>query len=393
MAHSNTSKSSRSNESSRGYRSHSSQRKSKLLLMLHYLSAILSFTSICLFATILPLWAANFNFKSGFIKGDWPDALPIGPLLFILTTNLYNILKPRLDQRFRSSDYLKARNKVTTTNTKTAKIKLYLQLTTLFLLLAVLVIAGISGLYRFWRPAVITSSANLALSPASGANFLSSMTLHLRRDISGANPTSLTPPASTSSSTSETASFHSCTVANIFTRKCNPTLYVLGDLQIAAITLASIVWLLNVTLFLFAAKSYQHQKRKLARSLRAKAKAKHEWIEEDLSKLEKGNGYNKKIHHGKRDRVNGSSEAATVSPPREAHLGRSKSKDSSDEYSHSLARPKLHYYDPQILPSRSRSTKQVDQPQETRYSKAVEEARRAVRPAETMRDWLAGRQP
>lgn len=397
MSTSSQSKSSSSHSNSRRHQSHSPKSRSKLFTILHATSAALSFLSICIFIAILPLWTANFNFKSGFIKGDWPDALPLGPLFVFLCTNLYTILKPILDQRFRSSDYLKARRKATTTNIKTTKIKLYLLLTTLFLLLSFLVIAGISGLYRFWRPAVITSSADLAVSPASGASFLSSMTLHLRRDITGANPTSLTPASGGPSSTSETAALHSCTVANIFTRKCNPTLYIIGELQIAAITLASVVWLLNVILCIFAARDLQHQKRKLARSLRAKAKAKQEWIEDDLSKAEKGDWYdNKKIHHNKIDHTRPEQQALfttdTITLPIRAHTTNTVKVDTSKDINPS-ARPKLHYYNPHISPSRSRSVKQTESEQETRYSRAVEEARRAGRPAETMRDWLANRRP
>ena len=352
-----SSQSSPRHSSTRQHRSRISKSRSKLLLILNVWSAVISFVSTCVFATILPLWTANFNFKNGFIKGDWPDALPLGPLVVILSTNLYTILKPFLDQRFRSSDYLKARRKVTISNIKIAKLKLYLLLTTLFLLLAFLIIAGISGMYRFWRPAVVTSSANLAMSPASGANFLSSMTLHLHRDIAGANPTALTPPVADPPSTSEVTAFHSCSIANIFTRKCNPTLYIIGDLQIAAITLASTVWLLNVVLCVFAARRYQHQKRKLARCLRAKAKTKQEWIEHDLSRAEKG-GWSSDIENNIVKLENARLEIQAqpikdkLTQPTLAHTV-SSVKAVNPEEIHPSERPKLHYYNPHILPSRS----------------------------------------
>ncbi|KAK5093790.1 hypothetical protein LTR24_003985 [Lithohypha guttulata] len=84
----------------------------------------------------------------------------------------------------------------------------------------------------------------------------------------------------------------------MFTRRCNPTLYLIGDLQIAAIATGSLVWLINLALVVLQAREYQYQKRKHQRSLRAKAKAKAGSIEDEISKAEKGEiSSRKKIHH------------------------------------------------------------------------------------------------
>lgn len=409
-----------SNASTKVSSSHSSQRHrrhhkhhqsaGRTLLILHCLNATFAFLSIGIFAAILPIWNANFFHSTGIVRGDWPDALPILPLFTTLVASLFYLTKLCVARRNRAkpSDYLRSRKKATAASSQTSKFHVYITLTTLTLLVTFLVLAGISGLYRFWRPAVITSSVEL--SSGTALSGLSLNTLSLRRDISDSNPVGLTPPTGEPSAAAPSqttkASFQSCSFANAFTRRCNPTLYLIGDLQIAAITTGSLVWVLNLALIILQAREYQYQKRKHQRSLRAKAKAKFDVIEDEISKAEKGEyvtkkkiRYERRKGHSKASSdpslVSEPASAASVTRPKRAHTNPGH-RDLTTP-TPLLVRPKQHHYDPGITPSRSRSTRQAQQvenvnaapaPLQTPYSRAVEEARRNVKPAETMREWM-----
>jgi len=382
------------------------------MLILHSLNTLFSLITICAFTAILPIWNANFFHSTGMVRGDWPDALPILPLFITFVASFSYLTKLWLTHRktTKSDDYLDSRSKPSHSSVHLWKVHVYVTLTTLILLLTFLILAGVSGLYRFWRPAVITSSVELSSGGASSS--LSLNTLSLRRDISDSNPVGLTPPTSGPSGSSPsqtTKAFHTCTLTNMFTRRCNPTLYLIGDLQIAAIATGSLVWLINLALVVLQAREYQYQKRKHQRSLRAKAKAKADFIEDEISKAEKGEiSSRKKIHHERKKAHNKSSSKSSLasqptantsapSPtrPKRARTHSSGKIDSASD--HTPIRPKQHYYNPEITPSRSRSVRQAQQdgdaglapaPLQTAYSRAVEEARRNVKPVETMRDWL-----
>jgi len=386
--------------SSRPHRRHHRHHKSagRPLVVLHSLNTFFSLVTICGFAAVLPIWNANFFHSTGIIRGDWPDTLPILPLFITFTASFFYLTKLWLARRrtAKSIDYIKSRSKPSQPSAHLWKVQVYVTLTTLILLLTFLIIAGVSGLYRFWRPAVITNSMELSSGGASST--LSLNTLSLRRDISDSNPSQTTK-----------AIPHSCTLTNMFTRECNPTLYLIGDLQIASIATGSLVWLINLVLVVFQVREYQYQKRKHQRSLRAKAKAKFGPIEDEISRAEKGEISNKKkIHPERKDpRSKMSSDLSLASQPTANNpcpsVTRPKRARTDSSYKvnaasdHTPVRPKQHYYNPQITPSRSRSTRQAQQegnaslvpaPLQTTYSRAVEEARRSVKPAETMRDWL-----
>lgn len=416
--------------------SHSRRRRhrtvsDKLWVILHSLSLIFSVLSIAILLTVIPLWNANFFHRTGVLRGDWPDGLLILPVSITAVVSSKYLIKFVRGKRASSkpSDYLKSRQ-TTHVSPKASKTSLFITLTTLTLLLTFLILAGISGLYRFWRPAVITSSIQLSSGTVSSSVTLSTLSLRrVVRSTSESTPTdpSLTPPSNAPSTQSSKTTFHSCTLANVFTRRCNPTLYLLGDLQIAAICAASLVWLLNLVILVLQTRDYQYQKRKYQRSLRSKARSKLDLIEDEISRAEKGlSSTRKKIHHD-RQRVHARSpstlsltatETPRVTRPARAHT----TTNTVSAIESTALRPKQHYYDPNITPSRSRSTSDTSngydttvdsvvslsgksasvngrdvrtttpQRQEpTAYSRAVDEARRKVKPAETMRDWLAGR--
>ena len=408
-----TSKATSSGTSSHKRRHHKHKSLLRPFVLVHSLNAIFSFISICLFAAIVPLWNANFFHTSGLLKGDWPDGLALLPLSITIIVSICYLIKTWLShQESVSTDYHKSRSKSSSMPTRT-RTQLYLTLTILTLLLTFLILAGVSGLYRFWRPSVITSVIQSS-SGTAYSSLISSLT-YSRRDISDANPTSLTPPAGAPGTAStQKPELNDCTLANVFTRKCNPTLYLLGDLQLAAIAAGSLVWLLNLILLVLQAREHQYQKRKHQRSLRAKAKAKMDWVEDEWSRAEKGahHGPKKKIHHERRRAPSGPPHVtrsdssadpsqSNVTRPKQAHtIARPDLSRNDSTSSTSTVRPKQHYYNPEITPSRSRSTREPPQAQtrptikpwvvgsQTPYSLAVEEARRKMKPAETMGDWL-----
>lgn len=403
----------------------------KFLLFLHSSALLLAFFSIGLFTAIIPIWNANFFHSSGLLRGDWPDGLPILPLSIAFLTSayyLFRLIQARWSAN-KAGDYLKSRHSARTSHDVSKK-PLFLTSITLVLLLTCLILSATSGLFRVWRPAIITSSVQLSSGTATSSVTLSNISLrHVIHSISDNNPTGpgLTPPKSNPTAQNSKASFHFCTLANIFTRKCNPTLFLLGDLQITAISTASLVWLLNFIILVLQIRDHQYQKRKFQRSLRSKARSKLDLIEDEISRAEKGvSSAPKKIHHEKqRGHVKSSSVplassagAPQVTRPVRAHT----LSDVREEVEGGIIRPKQHYYNPNITPSRLRSTHEYgntsattlcnieplvpkgasahaqqnsrrmgQQDYGTAYSRAVDEARRKVKPAETMRDWLASR--
>lgn len=404
----------------------------KVWVFLHSFNLTLSVVSIAIFITIIPLWNANFFHSTGILRGDWPDGLIILPLsITVVASSNYLIILARSKRALsKPGDYLKSRQRAQVTS-KASTTSLYITLATLILLLAFLILAGVSGLYRFWRPAVITSSIQLSSGTASSSVTLSTLSLrHVVRSTNSTptNPT-LTPPSDLPATQDSKTTFHSCTLANVFTRRCNPTLYLLGDLQIAALSTASLVWLLNLLILALQARDYQYQKRKHQRSLRSKARSKLDLIEDEMSRAEKGLPSTRKKVHYDRQRLHAKPSstpslahtpvpAPRVTRPARAHT----TANAVGEAQRTVPRPKQHYYDPNITPSRSRSTSDPlnssnttisnltllsgnNTPANSRdvstttqqrkepiaYSRAVDEARRKVKPAETMRDWLAGR--
>ncbi|KAK5945903.1 hypothetical protein PMZ80_000042 [Knufia obscura] len=414
MSSKSSAKASSSHSSHRYHRHHKHHKSaSRPLLILHLLNGVFSFISIAVYAAILPVWNANFFHSTGIVRGDWPDALPILPLFITFVASLFYLTKRCIARRNtkKPGDYLQSRNKPTSSSAQCSRFQVYLTFTTLILLLTFLILAGIAGLYRFWRPAVITSSVELSSGTASSSISLS--TLSLRRSLSDSSPTSLIPPTdgspTSTSSQNVQPKVHSCSLANVFTRRCNPTLYLIGDLQIAAIATSSLVWLINLSLIVLQAREYQYQKHKHQRSLRAKAKAKFDFVEDEISKAEKGEYVTKKkIHHDKRkghskspsDPSLVSQQASNISPPPLTRPKRARTVPSHGDNAasvHPTVRPKQHYYNPDITPSRSRTVREAQPdaaanlapaPLQTSYSRAVEEARRKVKPAETMRDWM-----
>lgn len=426
---SNTSLSTTRTTHSRHRRSHKST--GKFLVFLHSFNFLFSLLSISIFTAIIPVWNANFFHSTGMLRGDWPDALPILPLLITLGLSAYFLAKFMLAIRSstRPVDYLKSRH-TPDMMPHVSGLVFYLTLASLILLLTSLILAAISGLYRFWRPAVIASSVALSSGNPSSSVTLSTLSLrYIVRSISGTPSTdpSVTPPPGNPSAHNTAPIFHSCTLANVFTRRCNPTLYLLGDLQIVAVSSAGLVWLLNFVILILHVRERQHEKRRQQRSLRAKARSKLDLMEDELSRSEKGvSSKRKKIHHERKEghlksssdtSLPATSNSGLTRPSRAYTVPHTASKDQQG-----LVRPKNHYYDPNITPSRLRGTQEpanacandihyvsplfnkvlpintkekkiaeFRKPGQNAYSQAVEEARRKMKPTETMRDWLASR--
>lgn len=381
------------------------------LLVLHIVSAQLSFISIGLFVSIIPIWSSNFFFAKGTLRGDWPDALPIVPLLLTVGVSIHYLVRNVLRKRQtiqQGGDYLKNR---TTISAIPPKFRLCLLVTIEMLLLTFLIVAGTTGLYRFWRPAMIASSGHMT---SSGTATTLISTLSVRGSVTDANPTNLLPPSGKPSNRpdqQQKAAIHSCSIANILTKQCNPTLYLIGGLQIAAIAIGSFVWLLNLIILTLHLREYQYQKRRLQRSLRAKAKARLEALESDLSRAEKGDhsSSQKKIHHEKKERRHQRSHSGSDGPHTSTRNDLSSvtrphrayttpvSRGGLSSLDTSVVRPKQYFYNPDISSSRTRpiersnsaSTVSSRTNPQTVYGQAIQEARRTTKPAESMRDWLA----
>lgn len=405
--------------------SHQSRRHHKsaarFLHFIHSLNLILALASISLFTVVVPVWNANFFHSTGLLRGDWPDALPLLPLSITFLTSAFYLLRlvhARWSAK-KSGDYLKSRHTPHVHSTISKK-PLFLTLITLTLLVTFLALSVASGLFRVWRPSIITSSIELSTGASPSSLNLATLSLrHVTNSVTNNNPMSpgFSPPTNGNPSAQNSkVTFQSCTLANAFTRRCNPTLFLLGDLQIAAISTSSVVWLLNLIILVLQIRDHRYQKRKLQRSLRAKAKSKLGVIEDEMGRAEKGvSSHPKKVHHERRQRhVKSpsapsacSSEMPRVTRPVRARTLSNVKEDIDDGF----VRPKQHYYDPNITPSRSRSTRDPGTESamasftvkplftgsvshregSTAYSRAVEEARQKVKPAESMRDWLAGR--
>lgn len=335
-------------------RKHRSVRQA--LLWLHSFNALLAFTALALFAIVIPLWNANFFHKTGMVKGDWPDALPMLPLFITFITSNTFICRYVINQRRKAGQgYLKSRSKPAP-NLFASRIKIYLTLTILALLVAFVILAGLSGLYRFWRPAVITSAVELAKGNVVAGTTVSTLS---SRGTVDANPVNLLPPSSTSGTNTKITS-ETCSLVNVFTRKCNPTLYMIGDLQLAAISISALVWVINLILIVFQAREHQYLKRKLSRSLRAKARAKLDLLEEDVETKEK-------------DFIRVEHSFQVASEERHPAV------QSVTRPSPLVVRPKMHYYKPEI--SRSRSFRDGSRSSQESFTK----------PAKPMRQWLADR--
>lgn len=406
---------SHSSQSSHHRRRRQHRDAGRLLLVLHSLNVTFSLVSTGIFIAVIPIWNANFFHSTGPVRGDWPDSLPIIPLVLTFIASSHYLIRFVVTRKAstKPGDYLRSRRPVSGHQTP-SKVRLCVTITTLILLLTFIILSGISGLYRFWRPAVITSSVHFSSGMGANSTTLSTLSLrHLVRSISDSTPInpSVTPPTNSPSTQSLATSFHSCTLANVFTRRCNPTIYLIGDLQIAAISTGSLVWILNLIIFVLLIREHLYQKRRHQRSIRARAKAKLDMIEDEMSRAEKGTSSTQKKIHLDRNKRTGKPAAdpaqMSVQPSHIARPVRAYAPTGDrGEIRNDVVRPKQHYYDPNITPSRSRSGRHAadtlggQRPYDasttqgsgqTAYSKAVEEARRKVKPTETMRDWLASR--
>ncbi|RMZ75787.1 hypothetical protein DV738_g5272, partial [Chaetothyriales sp. CBS 135597] len=159
-----------------------SQSRLKVKLSLYILTLLTSLVSLSLFAAAIPMWNANFFHAAGPVRGDWTDGLPLGPLGITILSMLAMLA------------YTLVKRKAPSPSRATAALYVII----LVLLAPSLVLAGLGSLFRFWQGAPATSQSG-----------------EVR-----------------------------CNIMNIFTRVCQPVLYHVGALQIAALVFASLTWLL-----------------------------------------------------------------------------------------------------------------------------------------------------
>lgn len=343
------------------------------LLGIHLLSLVLAASSIALFTATIPIWNSNLIHSSSpspLFRGDWPDALPLLPLLAVLVSSSIFVVRHWLASRPRS--YEKSRHRARSASAP-SKMPIYLTTSILVLLLSFLVLAAISGLYRFWKPNLI----HKPVSMAQHANTLKSLSLsrttrsgfvHVdARAAPSGNLTStpLLPPSSTSPPTATvteaapppplSTGVNECSMSNLFTRRCTPTLYILGDLQIAAITLGGFVWIAQSILLVMQIKVYRRVKRR--------------WLRKQQHHLQRSNKRSKDTTEYVDVEKAIQSDLTPAVPlsdqptrPSLVHLRMPSSEststtDSADSAATTTstlrAKPKQHYYDPRISPSRS----------------------------------------
>lgn len=358
----------------RSGRSRDRKNSIRLLLVIHLLSLVLAACSIALFTATIPIWNSNFihtSSSSPLFRGDWPDALPLLPLLTVLISSSIFVVRRLLTSRIRS--YEKSRHKTHSTSSPT-KLPIYLTISTLLLLLGFLILAAISGLYRFWRPSLVhkptvmaqhdNTLASLSLSRTAQSSFVR---LDARAMPSGdLTSTPLLPPSSTSPPTATVTQAPElpsspregkCSMSNLFTRQCTPTLYLLGDLQIAAITLGGLVWATQFFLVIVQIKTYQRVKRRWVRKQQHLQRS-HKRLEDtskhlDLEKAEQSN-------FSPATALSDHPTRPTLVHLRSTSSGSTSTTNSTDSSSTDTSsalrsKPKQHYYDPRISPSRSLS--------------------------------------
>lgn len=176
--------------------------------VLHLITVNLSLVAIILFSTSIVLWNDNFFHSSGPSRGDWTDGFPLAPLSVAFIFSSGSIVNTFVAQK-RMPPLL---NIIT-------------HVMTLVVLLVAIVFAGVGALFPHWQPEVTRSSSGAVI----------------------------------------------CNALNMFTRECEPTMYRIGELQIAAIVFSILIWLNTSLLLLISIQEWRdmkaarnHQLKKLA---------------------------------------------------------------------------------------------------------------------------------
>ncbi|OAG38170.1 hypothetical protein AYO21_07630 [Fonsecaea monophora] len=177
----------------------------RFITALHLASLLASLIAISLFAAAIPRWNANFFHNTGPNRGDWTDGMPLGPLTFAFVYHAIVLGQQRRQQNSRSTEDSSLRPSL---SRRGLIIHTTVPILVLLSLLPGLLLAGYGSLFRVWQPAVRTQSGILV-----------------------------------------------CNMLNIFTRECAPTLYDIGNLQLAGIAFGTVVWSLHFALLLVSLRN------------------------------------------------------------------------------------------------------------------------------------------
>jgi hypothetical protein len=174
--------------------------------LLQLANLILAIVAVILFGIAIPLWDGEFFHDRGPSRGDWTDGFPIAPLSIVVMFSALSI----------ANTFARRRRLPPLPSIIT-------YITILILLLVATVFAGVGGVFPYWQEP----------RRGSGGQVI-------------------------------------CSSLNQFTRECEPLLYRIGELQIAAIIFSIVVWLNTTLLFLMAIQEWRelkatkkHQLRKL----------------------------------------------------------------------------------------------------------------------------------
>ena len=175
----------------------------RITTILHITSLVSSLIAISLFSAAVPRWNANFFHNTGPTRGDWTDAMPLGPLTFAV---LYHCSVLGYHQAQKSRKFSSGAS-ASAPSLSRRSLLIHTTVPTLVLLslLPSLFLAGYGSLFRYWQPAVRNQSGILV-----------------------------------------------CSMLNVFAKECAPVLYLVGSLQIAGIVFGTLVWALHFTLLLVA---------------------------------------------------------------------------------------------------------------------------------------------
>lgn len=181
------------------------QLRRRFMTILHAAGLVGSLIAISLFAAAIPRWNANFFHNKGPNRGDWTDGMPLGPLVFAFLYHASVLVHAQI-QKSRGTDVSLG----ATASLSPLSLIIHTAGPTVVLLslFASLLLAAYGSLFRFWQPAVRTQNGLLI-----------------------------------------------CNMLNIFSKECQPTLYDIGNLQIAGIVFGILVWILHFTLLLVSLRN------------------------------------------------------------------------------------------------------------------------------------------
>lgn len=175
--------------------------------VLHLITVTSALVAIILFATSVRLWDGSFFHARGPSRGDWTDGFPLAPLVAAFIFSSGSIVNTFV----RQSRMPPLLNVIT-------------YVFVIIILLVAIVFAGVGSLFPYWQPEVTRSSSGVVI----------------------------------------------CNSLNMFTRECEPTMYRIGEMQIAALVFSILVWLNTTLLLLISIQEWRdlkatkkHQLRKL----------------------------------------------------------------------------------------------------------------------------------